>query len=181
MQPKKPEILSAPRNIIIYRFDYHAEIKKHHNEQDEAKDGRTIVYDAEGHKTVYSYDRNHRIKKIVKFSGTTKNDYSQYSFESFIWGDRKDDCNLKTKFLADAQTEKVHHGYHFKYDNQGNTKVKTLFGKLTGRKPTDIKLNKNDKPIDDGYEQENTTYTYSKMLNLIRSETNSDGKKIEYK
>ena len=166
--------------VTVYRFDYRADIKKH-GKLEEVRKGHTDVYDAYWHKTIYSYDKYHRLAQIAKNKGAYPSKYARYSSERFFWGKDENADNLVTKYLINPQDERIHHGFNFRYDGKGNTLVKELFGQLTGRSELNIPLNDSYLPVDTGYERETITYTYSNdKFNLMLSETNSDGKTVAY-
>jgi RHS repeat-associated protein len=170
--------------ITIYRFDYHAELKNGHDLKNaKVLEGSTDVYDAHDHKSIYEYNKRHRLKRILRFTGNTNNNYSNYSFERFFWGREGtfNEGNLTTKYLVDWKNFQIHHGYHFFYDDAGNTKLKILFGKLTGNPAPALILDTNNLPLENGYEREETYYTYSDdNLNLLLSEKQSNGKNTIY-
>ena len=163
--------------VTIYRFQYSAKL---HDQTKQPLDGETSVYDAYWHKTSYFYDQHYRLTNIMRNNGTPETGYSLHSTERFFWGDNHCSDNLKAKYLC--YNNQVHHGYLFSYDICGNTLTKSLFGKLTGRPSQPIVLNRRDLPFENGYERETITYTYTNDgLNLILSETNSNGKIIGYR
>jgi RHS repeat-associated protein len=159
--------------ITTYRFDYHASLKKHKK----VGHGYTDVYDAEGHKTRYKYDEEHRLISIIRYSGTDSSTYSPYTKESFIWDD--EGC-LIAKIFEDGQGN-IHHARTFTYDSCGNVLTSTLCGKLTGKPSPPLLLDSEGKLMENGYERETKHYTYSQDgWNLLLSETDSSGKTIRY-
>ncbi len=164
--------------ITTYRFDYHASIKKNKkNGRKKVDHGYTDVYDAEGHKTRYKYDEEHRLVSVIRYSGTDSSSYSPYTKELFFWDD--EGC-LIAKIFKDEQGN-IHHARTFTYDSYGNVLTSTLCGKLTGKLSSPLLLDSKGKLIENGYERETKTYTYSTDgLNLLLSETDSSGKTIRY-
>ena len=165
--------------IITHRFKYHCKLKET-DWGNEILDGHTDVYDVYNHLTHYAYDENHRLTSITRYQGTS--DYSPYNEESFLWGpqDTPQEGNLMGKFFKDQQN-KIHHARYFNYDESGNVTSTLLFGSLTGLPVPDLQFDDKRIPILNGCEAEVKTYTYSNDgLNLLLSETDSNGKVIEY-
>ncbi len=166
--------------VTTHRFVYECKVKKDKKTgRKELGQGKTDVYDAYHHLQTYAYDKSHRLSSITRYKGTI--DYFPYSEESFVWGvDAINEGNLLGKIFRDGQGF-VHHARYFNYDAQGNVLTSMLCGKLTGLPAPDIFLNTSQYPIENGYECERKTYTYSDDgFNLILSETDSNGKTTNY-
>ncbi|WP_068466632.1 RHS repeat-associated core domain-containing protein [Candidatus Protochlamydia phocaeensis] len=166
--------------IPIYRFEYHINRKKNSHGEEELLDGKTNVYDAYWHKQTYAFDRNHRLKSHLKYTGTA--DYAPYSTEGYVWGKEETPYEgfLLGKYLKDKDG-RVHHGRYFAYDESGNVTVKALCGRLTGLPCPDIELNESQLPKNNGYECERKFYKYSDDgLNLLKKEEDSNGTVIRY-
>lgn len=162
--------------ITTYRFDYHACIEEHKGLK-KVSHGYTDVYDAKGHKTRYKYDKEHRLVSIIRYSGKDYSNYSPYTKESFVWDE--EGC-LIAKLFKDGQGN-IHHARTFTYDSYGNVLTSTLCGKITGKPYSPLLLDSKGKLIENGYERETKSYTYSQDgLNLLLSETDSSGKTIRY-
>ena len=164
-------------SITIHRFDYHAAMKKHKSDgRQQIAEGYTNVYDAENHKTRYIYDEEHRLTSIIRYCGTDSSSYSAYTEESFVWDK---EGYLSAKIFKDGAGN-IHHARTFTYDSYGNVLTSSLCGKLTGRPSPPLILNKGDL-LENGYERETKTYTYSNDgCNLLLTETDSTGKRVRY-
>ncbi len=175
------KVLRAPVGVnrqprITYRFDYHAQIKK---ESDTGRknigSGYTDVYDANNHKTTYTYDDKHRLTSITRYSGSET--YTPYTKEIFKWDK---DGNLSAKYFKDGKGN-IHHARIFSYDSFGNATSSALCGKLTGNTSPPLLLDGDGKLIENGYEKEVKRYIYSDDgLNLLLSENDAAGKTINY-
>jgi RHS repeat-associated protein len=167
--------------ITTHRFVYHCKLKKHKKDgRKELQEGTTDVYDAYDHLTRYAYDDSHRLSSITRYQGGS--DEAPYTKESFLWGknDSPQEGNLLGKIFKDGQGH-VHHARYFTYDAYGNVLTSSLCGRLTGLSAPDIVLDASKHPISNGYECESKSYTYSEDgLNLVLSETDSNGKTIFY-
>lgn len=163
--------------IVTHRFDYHATIKKEKKHK-KVKEGYTDVYDAQSHKTRYSYDKKHRLTSIIRYSGISPSNYVPYTEECFFWNK---EGYLVAKIFKDGAGN-IHHARTFTYDSYGNVLTSTLCGKLTGRPSPPILIDAEGNLFENGYERETKTYTYSDDgLNLLLSEKDSAGKTIQYK
>ncbi len=167
--------------ITTHRFDYNFTVKKHKiTGQKSLSDGYTDVYDAENHKTRYSCDKEHRLTSITHFSGNGTEDspYHTYTKESYIWNE---EGNLTAKIFK-ARDGMIHHARFFTYDKSGNVLTSTLCGNLTGDpNAPQILLEESGFPIENGYERDVKTYTYSNDgLNLLLTETDASGKTTRY-
>jgi len=168
--------------ITTHRYVYNANIKTNPTGQLELTDGSTDVYDALWHKTTYEYNEDQRLKRIKKYKGDKDKGYSRYLFEGYVWGENNTnkEGNLLSKFVGNEKTNQIHHGYHFEYDPRGNILQKTYYGKLTGNPFPSITL-EGDRVSENGYERENTNYSYSiDGLNLLKSEEGSNGNALLY-
>ena len=165
--------------ITTHRFDYHAQIKTHKKDgHKKVAQGYTDVYDAENHKIRYAYDEDHRLTSLTRYSGTDASSYVPYTKECFVWNE---EGWLMAKIFKDGEGN-IHHARAFTYDSHGNVLTSTLCGKLTGRSSPPILLDSKGKIIENGYERETKSYTYSHDgLNLLLTETDSAGKTIHYK
>ncbi len=161
--------------ITTHSFDYHYHTREKEGRK-EILDGYTNVYDAYDCRTKYTYDSQHRLVSISRY---TKED-QRYSKEKFIWGKDNQEGNLIAKILEDGDGN-PYYAHCFEYDNFGNVVLSTLYGKLTGLPAVPLQLDGNQMPLKNGCEVEYKAYTYSQDgLNLLLSETHSSGIKIEY-
>lgn len=166
--------------ITIHSFVYHCNVKKNRKgEVKELLEGQTDVYDALNHLTQYTYDEDHLLTSKTRFTGNVS--YQPYSTETFLWEKKRSNKgNLLGTHLTDS-TGAVYQAKYFEYDEQGNVLKCKLCGKLTGSPSPPIQLNDAGSPIENGYESENKSFTYSKDgLNLVLSETNSRGTTLLY-
>ncbi len=162
--------------ITTYRFDYQAVVKKH-NDQKRVEQGHTDVFDAHNHKTRYTYDDQHRLTHIMRYSGSDPSSYVPYTEESFLWDA---EGSLLAKIFKDGNGN-VHHARVFTYDAYGNVATNTLCGKLTGQKTPPLLVDARGRLIENGYERETKSYTYSQDgLNLLLLETDAAGKTTRY-
>lgn len=166
--------------ITIHSFVYHCNVKKNRKgEVKELLEGQTDVYDALNHLTQYTYDEDHLLTSKTRFTGNVS--YQPYSTETFLWEKKgSNKGNLLGTHLTDSAGA-VYQAKYFEYDEQGNVLKCKLCGKLTGLPSPPIQLNDAGSPIENGYESENKSFTYSKDgLNLVLSETNSRGTTLLY-
>lgn len=160
--------------IITHYYLYDINTKRKSNGVEELRDGFTHVYDAYQRRTTYHYDEESHLSSITKYLGSHKT----YSKENFLWGSSKDKGNLKARYLSDSD-HNIYFYRRYSYDNQGNILVNRLYGALTGKNVQAIRLDKSNKP-QSGCECEVKTYTYSQDgLNLLLTETDSNGKITE--
>lgn len=166
--------------ITTHRFDYHCHTKED-KERKELVEGYTNVYDAHDCRTRYDYDAQHRIRGITRYKKETKDSKEHhYSKEKFIWGTGRDEGNLKGKIFQDSHSHPYYARY-FEYDEHGNVIQSALYGKLTGLPTVELELGENQYPLKNGCEVEYKVYSYSEDgLNLLKSETDSNGTIVEY-
>lgn len=170
-----------PTPITTHYFLYQANEKKHKDGSKEILDGQTEVFNASLHKIVYSYDKEHQLRKKMRFRGVFPH-YSLYNSEGYVWGSKDSDQegNLLGKYLKD-ESGNIHSIRYFTYDSAGNLETDSLCGSLTGKECPSISLNAHGHPIKHGYEVYKKKYTYSTDgLNLLLSEEEPNGKKILY-
>lgn len=180
VKKQKAPVGTTEKPMTTHRFVYHCKVKKNKKEDfEELLEGTTDVYDAYHHRTQYAYDEDHRLTSIIRYRGTSS--YLPYCSESFVWGKKGGQKgNLLGKIFRD-EAGNVHHARYFVYDKRGNVLTSLLCGKLTGLPSPAIVLNDAEQPIENGYECERKTYTYSDDgLNLVLSETDSRGKNVTY-
>jgi len=166
--------------ITTHRFVYHCKVKKRKGDHSqELLEGTTDVYDAYHHRVHYAYNRGHRLTSMIRYTGTSS--YVPYSSESFLWGQGEEEGNLLGKIFKDGEGT-VHHATYYTYDAKGNVLTSSLCGKLSGETAPNLVLDASEIPLENGYERECKTYTYSDNgLNLLLSETDSRGKTILYR
>lgn len=162
--------------ITTHRFVYHCKIKKHKkNGRQELLKGETKVFDAYDHLTHYFYDDSHRLTSWVRHQGTSS--YLPYSQENYVWSE---EGNLIGKIFKNGKNE-IHHARYFTYDARGNVLTSSLCGRLTGLPCREMILDDSQHLIENGYESDKKSYTYSQDdLNLVLSETDCHGKTIVY-
>lgn len=163
--------------ITTHSFDYHYRDREKEGRK-QILNGYTNVYDAYDCRTKYTYDANHRLVSITRY---TKGDKEQrYSKERFIWGEGNQEGNLICKIFEDGAGN-PYRAHCFEYDDYGNVVQSALYGKLTGLSAAPLQLDGNQMPLKNGCEAEYKAYSYSQDgLNLLLSETHSNGIKIEY-
>ena len=158
----KGPVGSHRKPIVTHRFIY--------------EKGRTEVYDANLHKTVYAYNEEHRLTEIVRF---LKNQ-EIYSKEKFVWDEKEQKGNLLGKYIKESHG-KIYNGLFFTYDSNGNITEESFYGNLSGTCAIPLTLNSEKKPLDNGVECYKKNFTYSKgSFNLLLSEQHDNGKKIVY-
>lgn len=165
MKKLRAPVGTTAEPVTTHRFVYDCQVKKE-GKRKKLLEGYTEVFDALNHKSKYEFDKEHRLTSIIKYTGTTKQEYHPYSKECFEWGKDKDEGNLVKKVFKDGM-DNIHHYRTFDYDERGNVKKSALHGNLTGS---------------GNEEQETKTYTYSDDgFNLLLSETDSNGVLTEYR
>lgn len=155
-----------------HRFKYSAKITKKDPLQYE--EGTTEVYDALGHKTVYSYNAEHKLSEIKRFKGTKA--HQLYSIEKYMWGDPKsaNATNLLSRCLLNSDGNPIS-ARVFKYDERGNIIKESCYGNLTGSsKPL---ICSGGLPEENGVDCYSTQYSYSDDgMNLMLKQTHDNGK-----
>lgn len=133
----KVKSLNGP-DALLFRFVYDAELKDHKRHLE----GKTTVYDANGNKTVYSYEKS-RLTQILQTL-----DGKPYIATDFSWTeDGSGTPGLLLKKSNSALTET------YTYDSKGNLLKETLEGNLTG----------------EGISNDSKTYTYLDRGNLLHT------------
>ncbi|MDP1881207.1 MAG: RHS repeat-associated core domain-containing protein [Parachlamydiaceae bacterium] len=158
--------------ITTHRFEYYSKTKKHHS-REETFEGNTKVYDSYDHRTDYQYDKYHRLEEIIKYSG--RHHYKPYIHECYQWGSGSQEGNLIGKIIKDSENQ-VNHARYFHYDDKGNVLKSELCGRLTGLPSSNLIVNHSLSPINQNYEKEVKTFTYTKDdRHLPLTETDSSG------
>ena len=165
---------ATKKPVNTHTFVYDEEMEK--NDQ-ELKSGKTYVYDAYRHQTKYEYDKHCRLTSLVHYRGV--NDYHTYSKELFVWlNDEPAEGCLFAKMLTDKD-QRLHSARFFGYDERGNVIKTILCGSLTGESSIPVTVDGTLQLV--GHcEAEVKDYTYSKMYNLIKSETDSNGVTVSF-
>lgn len=171
--------------IITHTFVYNAKTKDTQKGQ-EVLSGETEVYDAYLHKTLYAYNKDHRLKSVEKFSGTQPN-FQSYKKDYYLWAsdDSPQESNLLGKYIKDSQ-KRVLKAIYYEYDDRGNLTKERLCGKLTNIHAPELHLDHHHFPTG-AYECDEKRYFYSgDGLNLLvreegnSSEESSSQKSISY-
>lgn len=111
--------------VITHRFFY----KCNRDKKDQPLDGSTKVLDAYDNKTIYAYDKNHRLGFIERYQRD-----SLYSKERLFWGNDESEQStcLITRSLESANGEPIF-VRSYQYDRNGNVLHDDLYGNLTGK------------------------------------------------
>ena len=137
----------GPNNEIVTtcRFEYETGDEGKGSKKPLA--GKTKVFDACNHKTLYTYNKDHRLNSIVKFKGV--DDYKPYCREKLLWGendDKKERTLLRCR-IFETGGGKILFARQFNYDKRGNIIKDFLAGNLTGTHPNSVILNNDGFPI----------------------------------
>ncbi len=116
--------------------------------------GRTTVYDASLHKTVYCYDRRSQLSSVGQYLGD-----SLYRTNKKIWGKKKDVSNLIGSWIEDGSSN-VFYYLTYSYDEKGNILQEREYGNLTGANTAPIVFNEEGVP-EEGQESHVKTFTYT--------------------
>lgn len=143
--------------------------------------GWAEVFDAYNHKTNYSWDYYDRLKKVERFTGTSKSplvtpDYKLHSTDLLYWGDvYSDDCtHLLGRAFKDKDNQ-ILYARTFKYDVYGNVLADELFGNLSGKGSNLQIQEKNGKIEVKGGECYGKYHTYTKEDNLFLMTSMQEG------
>jgi len=172
---------TGPEAITTHYFLYKGNVKENKRKTKKVFDGRTYVYNALHHQTLYEYDEENRLTQITHYKGTSP--YTPQSKETFIWDEREGhrEGNLKGRTLEDAEGN-IHQANFYVYDRHGNVTKSILCGALTGKPCHPVVLNSHQRPHDNAYEREIKDYTYTEDgLNLIETETDSQRIQTRYR
>jgi hypothetical protein len=149
--------------VVTHAFLYN--IKR--DKDDRLLPSYTTVYDALKRKShEYYYDKNCSLKRVVKFVKGKK-----YRQDRLFWGSGNDYTNLISRVME--ADDEILFCRHLDYDERGNIRVEQLWGNLTGRNESPLKINSQGKPNRNGCEFYKKNFKYSdKEFNLPIYEDN---------
>lgn len=162
--------LSAPSNdgtpLITHRFFYELENNK-------AKPGRTIVYNALNYQTHYEYNTDQRLTAIKKLD----HNHLVHTRERLFWGANNSTnvTNLMARVLENSQGV-IQFARTYRYDDAGNVDVERLWGNLTGANSVSPALEIDNSLLYNDCEYYEKCYGYTKedentLGNLVILET----------
>ncbi len=134
--------------------------------------GSTETYDALGNKTVYRYNVQEKLTSIEHYW----NENTLYRKERLFWNTIG---QLAGRCLEDGEG-KTHMAHTFAYDAFGNLTHHTLWGDLSGTRPSPFAVNSQGTPLDSSIENYSTRYLYSSDGKQLLSENSDDGIEIRY-
>lgn len=152
--------------------------------------GITTVYDAYHRKSVYIYNANHRLDKLIRYLQN-----ESYLITRYLWDDSSDNekdsyhvrpysssnqGNLMGKIIEDGEGQ-VLSARLFEYDKNGNILKEKFYGNFTGSCQAVLKVDKNHRPIKNGIECYKRSFRYScDDLNLLLEEIEPNGRSVRY-
>ena len=172
-----------------FYYDLNSEVN-HKKHKSKFMEGQTTVYDALNNKTVYSFNKYHRLNKVTRYA---KN--KPYVVTKYLWHDIQEEIdygilgidiiyspdqgNLMGKVIRDGKMN-ILNGRFFTYDKKGNILKEDFYGNLTGNNIKPILLNEFS-PIDNGAEHYERSFEYSNdSYNHLLKETEQNGRTIRY-
>lgn len=162
-----------------YRFLYHADEWKSHDQYQHAVSGFTEVLNAHNNRTIYYFNK-YKLTAIEKDIGY--NPFRLFSIERFFWENdaHADVSNLLSKCLQDhlrnTLTARV-----FTYDPSGNGNIihDRFYGNITGNSAPLIWAEK--APLQNNSDSYAHHYTYSNdKFHLLMTDSEDNGKAIYY-
>lgn len=173
---------------FFYDFNFDLNGKK---EKVSTAEGITTVYDAYDRKSVYSYNKQHRLENLVQFDKD-----KPYLQTRYVWKEieiskdhpviaevpypSSDQGNLMGKVIQNGSGDCLQ-GRFFKYDKKGNILTEKLAGSLTGLSTAPLILDKENNPKPNGVECYQKEFVYSQdAYNLLLEEKEPNGRELHY-
>lgn len=152
-----------------YKFYYHFVNDK----EDELIEGSCGVHDADNVKTDYIWDKNHRLKAVVRYTS----DGRPYTSDNLHWDENG---NLLSRVYSGGGSPLFCRRYH--YDKFGNVTLEKLYGNITGLNQIALQIDNAGIPIENKCEcyQKICMYSEDDKNNLLSEIEGSRSKNYTY-
>lgn len=143
-------------------------------------DNSTTYYDALNHKTIYRFHPNDLTLKAIEKYTTTDGAEQLYRIEKFFYKASSSGKHLISHAIQTAEG-KIVSCQTYTYDAHGYIIQETIWGNLTGSCTTDIELQEEGIPLQNGTESYQTTFTYSSDgKHLLLQKVQDNGISVRY-